>query len=128
MVFLFTFMLVETLLPSQYDGTGLCNKTLCPGSVYCGIQGYLLLLYLSYNGSSHFHNLFFFFFSFFGHPMAHGAPRPGIRCEPQLQPKPQLRQHQTVNPLCQLGIKPASQCSQDAADPTVLQWELLMIF
>ena len=32
---------------------------------------------------------FFSFFSFlFGHPTAHGIPRPGISSEPQLQPTP----------------------------------------
>ena len=37
------------------------------------------------------------------HPMAHGVPGPGNGSGPQLQPKPQLRQCQTQNPLCWAG-------------------------
>ena len=40
-----------------------------------------------------------FFFFLFGHPAAYGVPRPGIRSELQLQPKPQLWQHRILNPL-----------------------------
>ena len=36
---------------------------------------------------------------FVGCPAAHGVPKPGIRSEPQLQPKPQVQQHQILNPL-----------------------------
>ena len=32
-----------------------------------------------------------FFFFLFGHPAAHGVPRPGIRSKPPLRPKLQLR-------------------------------------
>ena len=32
----------------------------------------------------------------FGHSVAYGVPRPGIRSKPQSQPKPQLRQHQIL--------------------------------
>ena len=42
---------------------------------------------------------FFFFFFFFGCPVAYGAPRPGIRWELQLCPKPQLWRHLILNPL-----------------------------
>ena len=42
----------------------------------------------------------------FGHPVAYGVPRPGIRSEPQLRPMPQLGQRQIlyagpgIKPLC----------------------------
>ena len=64
---------------------------------------------------------FFFFFSIFSYPTAYGAPGPGIRS------KPQLRQHQILNPLCLLGMEPESQCSQDTTYPVVPQWELLRL-
>ena len=53
------------------------------------------------------------FSPFFGYPAAYGVPRPGIRSELQLGPKPQLRQHQILNPLHRQRIKPVSQCSQN---------------
>ena len=53
---------------------------------------------------------------FFGHP-AYGVLRPGIRSEPQLW------QHWILN-----WIKPASQHSQDAADPVAPWPELPMLF
>ena len=34
------------------------------------------------------------------------APKPGTELEPQLWPKPQLQQHQILNPLSRWGIKP----------------------
>ena len=43
---------------------------------------------------------FFFFFFFFGYHIAYGVTEPGIRSEPQLQPKLQLWQRQILNPLC----------------------------
>ena len=39
----------------------------------------------------------------FGHPSAHGTPRPGIRSEPNLRTKPPLWQWRIPNPLCQAG-------------------------
>ena len=50
-----------------------------------------------------FHWFFFHCFFFFGCPVAHGVPRPWFRSKAQLQPKPQLWQHQNLNPLCQAG-------------------------
>ena len=46
--------------------------------------------------------LFIFFLGgvIFGHPTAYGALGPGIRLEPQSQPKSQLWQHKISNPLC----------------------------
>ena len=47
-----------------------------------------------------------FFFSlsfFFGCPSVYGVPRQGIRSELQLWLKPQLWQHQILNPLCLAG-------------------------
>ena len=60
--------------------------------------------------------------------MARGIPGPGIISELQLSPKPQLQQHQILNPLCRAGIKPVSHCSQDIADLIVPQQELLLQF
>ena len=66
----------------------------------------------------------FFLFFFFLPPHSmwsfHGAPRPGIRPQPQSRPKLQLKQHGILNPLCH---KLASQHSQDTADLTASQWE-----
>ena len=53
--------------------------------------------------SSHQHLLDLFYLSIFGHPMAYGAPRPGIRSKPQSRLKPPLPQCQIPNPLCQAG-------------------------
>ena len=39
------------------------------------------------------------FFFFFSCPVTYGVPRPGIRSEPRLHPKPQLQQHWILNPL-----------------------------
>ena len=44
-----------------------------------------------------------FFFSIYGCCFAYGVPRPGIRTEMQLQPKPQLQLRQILNPQCQTG-------------------------
>ena len=41
------------------------------------------------------------FKKFFGHPVAYGAPRPGIRSEPQSGTKLWLQQCQILNPLSQ---------------------------
>ena len=40
----------------------------------------------------------FLFFLFFGQPVAYGFPGPGLRSEPQLWPKPQLRPHWVLKP------------------------------
>ena len=53
--------------------------------------------------------LSFFSFFFCGRPVAYGVPRSGIRSEPQLPPKLQLRQHWILNPLCWPRIKLVSQ-------------------
>ena len=45
----------------------------------------------------------FFFFFIFGYHTAYGVPRPAIRSEVQLQPKPQLQQCEILNPLCWAG-------------------------
>ena len=50
-----------------------------------------------------FFRRFSLFSSFFGHPAAHRAPRPGIRSQPQRGNKPQLLQCQIHNPLCWAG-------------------------
>ena len=56
---------------------------------------------------------------FLAAPAAYGVPRPGIRSQVLLRPKPQLWQHRILNPLCQpgLGTEYVSQCSQDATYP-----------
>ena len=41
------------------------------------------------------------FFSLFGCPAASGVPRPGIRSELRLRPKPQRQERQILNALCQ---------------------------
>ena len=61
---------------------------------------------------------------FFGCPVAYEVPRPGIRYEPQLWPRPQLYNAGSLTHCAGLGIKPASQHSQDATDPVALQQEL----
>ena len=43
----------------------------------------------------------FVLFCFFGCPIAHGVPRPGIRSELQLWPRPQLQKFWIFNPLQQ---------------------------
>ena len=59
----------------------------CPGFVNLG-----KLLEFSYC------NIPFFFFFFFGYPMAYRIPRPGIRSKLQLRPRLQLWQHQVTMP------------------------------
>ena len=76
-----------------------------------------------------FHILIFIYFSFFGHPMAYGVPRPGIRYEPQLlstyaAAMATLDPWPTV-PGWGLNMYP-SQGSRDATDPVAPQWELLL--
>lgn len=67
-------------------------------------------------------------FFIFGCSLAYGVPGQEIRSEPQLAPTPQLWPSGSFNPLCWGGNQTcASQCSPDAADPTVLQWELLLV-
>ena len=56
---------------------------------------------------------FSFFFFLFGHPTAHGIPRPGISSEPQLQPTPDP--YPPV-PGQESNLRP-SECSRDTADP-----------
>ena len=43
---------------------------------------------------------FFFFLAFLAAPMAYGSSQVRVEFEPQLQPRPQLQQHQILNPLC----------------------------
>ena len=64
-----------------------------------------------------------FFFLIFGQPWGIWHSWLGIRSKPQLRPKPQLRQWWILNPLCWI-LEPASQRSQEAADPLAAQWEL----
>ena len=72
------------------------------------ISFYFILLYFT-----------LFHFIFFGHVVACGVPRPGIRSEPQLLPT-----HQSLTHCARLGIEPESQCSRIAADPIAPQQEL----
>ena len=59
------------------------------------------LLFLEYTHSLvSFPTLFFFFF---GHPMAYGVSRPGIRSKVHLWPMPQLQQCQILNLPCWAG-------------------------
>ena len=44
-------------------------------------------------------------FFFIGHHKAYGVPKLGIRSKLKLQPKPQQRQHQTLNPLCRARVQ-----------------------
>ena len=60
-----------------------------------------------------------FFFPSFGSPTAYGVPRPGIRSEPQLRPRPDHLTH-----CAGLEIKPMSRHCRDAIDPTAPQGEL----
>ena len=47
--------------------------------------------------------IFSFVFFILGYLEAYGVPKPGIKSELQLQPKPQLQQCQIPNPLCWAG-------------------------
>lgn len=67
--------------------------------------------------------MFVLVFSFFGTPTAYGVPRPGIRSELQWQPKPELWQCRSLTHYARLEIEPASQYSQDTADPLAPQPE-----
>ena len=70
-----------------------------------------------------------FFVFFFCRSAACELPGSGIRPKPQLKPMQQLlQQYRILNPLCQLGIEPASWCSRDAASPVSPQQELLYVF
>ena len=51
-------------------------------------------------------------FFFFGHPVAYGVPRPGIRSNPQLRPMPQLQELKSLNHCAGPGIQSASQCPE----------------
>ena len=54
------------------------------------------------SGQAHLQALYLFIlFLIFGRPEAYGVPGPGIRSEPQSQPKPQLWQHRILKSLCQ---------------------------
>ena len=66
----------------------------CPGRLEMTRKAGRALGSLSKSGTSVF---------FFGRPQAYGVPGPGIRLEPQLQPKLQLQQRQMLNHLCQAG-------------------------
>ena len=70
-----------------------------------------------------------FFLFFFGHPLAHGVPGPGIRSEPRLCPNTAAAA--IPDPLIHCagpGIELASWCCRDAHDPAVPQRELPIIF
>ena len=75
----------------------------------------------------------FSFFSFFGCPPAYGVARPVIRSEPQ-PPATDLSHNwgnaRSLTHCARLGLgfAPASQHSQDANDPVMLQWELPFLF
>ena len=60
------------------------------------------------------------YFHFFGHPLADGVPRPGIRSESQFRPM-----QDSLNHCAKLGIEPASWRCRDATNPVVSQWEFL---
>ena len=60
---------------------------------------------------------------FFGHHLADGVPRPGIRSESQFQPM-----QDSLNHCAKLGIEPASWRCRDATNPVVSQWEFLFPF
>ena len=64
-------------------------------------------------------------FLFFWPLSAYGIPGAGIKSKLPLQPKPQLWQRQILtNLLCWAGDGTWVPGLRDAADPTVLQWEL----
>ena len=64
---------------------------------------------------------------FFLAALDYEVPRPGIISKPQLQSKLQLQQHRILNPVCWARIKPVSQGSQDANNPTASQGELVIL-
>ena len=63
--------------------------------------------------------MFYLFIYFLAALLVYGVRGPGITSEPQL-----LWKRWILNPLCWAGIEPASQRSQDAADPIAPQQEL----
>ena len=56
--------------------------------------------------------------------MAYGVPGSEVISEPQLRPTPQLGEHGSFNPLCQVGIEPRSWHYSDASDPVFSQQQL----
>ena len=82
--------------------------------------GYVGLFLINYSNSC----FYFILFYFFGCPTAYGIPGLVIRSELQLQPRPQLCNAGSFNPLCQAGIKPASWCCRDIANLVAPQQEL----
>ena len=70
---------------------------------------------------------YFIFVYFFGHPVSHGVPGPGIRSKPQLQPKLQVNTRSFTH-CTGLGIESSSQCCRDTGEPIVPQQELLSLF
>ena len=65
-----------------------------------------------------------FLFSFFGYPMAYGAPRWGSNPSSSCNLNWSCGNPRSLNHCDRPGIEPASQCSQDIADPLVPQREL----
>ena len=70
--------------------------------------------------------LFKVFFAFFGHPMAYGIPRPGIRSELQLRAMPQLYNAGSLTRCAGVGIEPAFLCSRDTADSVGPQQDFVL--
>ena len=66
-----------------------------------------------------------FFLFFFGLPAAYGIPGSGIRSELQLWPILSCSNAGSLTHCARPGIKPASQCSRNAAHPVEQQQELL---
>ena len=65
---------------------------------------------------------------FFGHPIACGVPRPGIRSEPQLQPTCSRGNTWSFNPLCQAGDWTCVWHCGGITDPIGPQQEPLWLF
>ena len=55
----------------------------------------------------------------FGFPVVKEVPRPGIRSEPRSRPKPQLQQHQILNPLCWARDQTSTRAATQATAVTV---------
>lgn len=73
-----------------------------------------------------FHFISMIFFFFFGHPVAYGVSRPGIRSECSCSLCHSCHKPDPLTHCAGWGTKLASWCCRDAANPIVSQLELLI--
>ena len=118
-------ILLENCLPIFLSKYIVFFKTLFSHIVFMCMFKYISPVYVSLYIFTFVPKVFWGFF--FGHPLAHGVPGPGIRSDPHCDLSHSCGNTRFLTHSAGLGIKPTSQRSRDTDNPFEPWWELLYL-